>query len=113
MITRLLRLRNTLIFGGTALWGVLLVSCVMVNRAVIMPPHVPGASFVGSKDCAECHSDVTGAFASATHAKLMAPGDNAKNIGCESCHGPGSVHSKKGGGTGTIVNPAKNPGTCF
>ena len=105
--------KNALIFGGTAAWGLLLVSCVMVSRSIIMPPNIPGATFVGSKDCAQCHEDITKGFTSATHAKLMAPGDNAKEMGCESCHGPGSVHSKAGGGAGSIVNPAKNPETCF
>jgi predicted CXXCH cytochrome family protein len=105
--------KNALLFGGTAIWGLLLVSCVMVNRAVIAPPTIPGATVVGSKACAECHEEVTKNFGEATHAKLMAPGDNAKNMGCESCHGPGSIHTKGGGGAGTIVNPAKNPETCF
>ncbi len=113
MTTRPRWTRNTLLFGGAALWGVLLVSCVMVNRAVLMPPNVPGAKFVGSKDCAQCHENVTNGFHDSTHAKLLVPGDATKNLGCESCHGPGSVHSAKGGGAGTIVNPAKNPETCY
>jgi predicted CXXCH cytochrome family protein len=105
--------RNSVIFGGTAVWGLLLVSCVMVNRAVLMPPQIPGAKFVGSKECAQCHENVTSGFQDATHAKLMAGGDNAKNVGCESCHGPGSIHSNIGGGMDNIVNPARNPETCF
>ena len=104
--------KNTLIFGGTALWGAMLVSCMMVSRTIVAPPQIAGAKFVGSKDCAECHESVNHAFADATHAKLMLQEDG-KNIGCESCHGPGSLHSKSGGGAGTIVNPAKNPETCF
>jgi len=107
------RHKSTLIFGGAALWGALLVSCVVINRAVIMPPHVPGATFVGSQDCATCHEGVTGHFAGSTHAKLMAPGDNEKNIGCEACHGPGSIHSKIGSGHTNIVNPGSNPEACF
>ncbi len=113
MISRLLRFKNSLLFGGTAVWGLTLISCVMVNRSIIMPPTIPGAQFAGSKACAECHEDVTSGFHDATHAKLMTDGANAANIGCESCHGPGSIHVKTGGESGTIVNPNLNPDTCF
>ncbi len=114
MIARLRRIKSTLIFGGTAAWGLLLVSCVMVSRTTMMaPPQIPGATFVGSADCAQCHEGITSNFHDATHANLMAEGENAKNVGCESCHGPGSIHSQQGGGAGSIVNPAKNPETCF
>jgi predicted CXXCH cytochrome family protein len=105
--------KSTLLIGGVSLWGLLLVSCVVANRTMVAPPQVAGATFIGSKACTECHDKITSNFHDATHAKLMAPGDNAKNIGCESCHGPGSVHSKSGGALGTIVNPGRSPETCF
>lgn len=113
MIKRLRWTKNTFLFGGMACWGLLLVSCMMVNRTMVAPPQIPGAKFVGSKDCVQCHETITSGFNDATHAKLMAFGDNAKNIGCESCHGPGSIHSKAGGGGGNIINPQRNPETCF
>ena len=105
--------KNTLLFGGIAAWGLLLISCVSINRAVLAPPQVPGAKFVGSKTCAECHADQTGHFASSTHARVALADPKLGDTGCEACHGPGSIHNKSGGARGTIVNPGKSPETCF
>lgn len=113
MITRLRWTRNTVIFGGAAAWGLLLVGCVVVNRTALAPPFIPGASFVGNKECAECHQEQTDHFGSATHANVTLAEGKLGSTGCEACHGAGSIHSKTGGGPGTIVNPAKNPETCY
>ena len=105
--------KSSVIFGAISLWGLLLVSCVTVNRAVLAPPNVPGAKFVGSKACAECHSNMTGHFATATHANVALTDTKVGDTGCEACHGPGSIHVKAGGSKGTIVNPSNSPETCF
>ena len=105
--------KNTFIFGGVAIWAVLLISCTMVDRTVVAPPQVAGATFVGSKECAQCHEETVKGFDTATHARLIVQGENAKGLGCESCHGPGSKHVQAVGGKGTIVNPGKSPETCF
>jgi DmsE family decaheme c-type cytochrome len=34
-------------------------------------------------------------------------------MGCESCHGPGSLHVQGGGDRSKIVNPRKSPDACF
>lgn len=105
--------KNTLIFGGAATWGLLLISCVAVNRTVVAPPGIPGATVVGNKACAECHEDTTSHFAGSTHAKLAISESKVGDTGCEACHGPGSLHVKAGGTKSTIFNPAKSPEACF
>ena len=105
--------KSTVIFGGAAVWGLLLVSCVVADRTLVAPPKIAGATFVGSKECAQCHEDNTAHFAGATHSKLAFKDAKVGDIGCESCHGAGSIHVKAGGGKGTIINPAKSPETCF
>lgn len=105
--------KNTVIFGGAAAWGLLLVSCISVNRAVLAPPFVPGATIVGNKECTECHKEQTGHFNSSTHAKVNLAEEKLGSTGCEACHGAGSLHVKTGGTKGTIVNPAKSPEACF
>ena len=105
--------QSTFIFGGAAIWGLFLVGCVMADRAIVAPPMIAGATYVGSKQCAQCHEDQSGHFASASHARLNLKDEKVGDIGCESCHGAGSIHVKAGGGKGTIINPGKSPETCF
>jgi predicted CXXCH cytochrome family protein len=106
-------LRNWLVFSGLSAWGLLVVSCVTAERTVVAPPQIAGASFVGSKQCADCHEEKTAHFASSSHARLALKDDQGRDIGCEACHGPGSLHVKTGGAKGTIINPQKSPETCF
>jgi len=97
--------------GVLTLVGV--VSCTTFDRTELMPPQIPGATFVGSAACEQCHQDTYRGFNTATHYRLKAPGTNAMDIGCESCHGPGSQHIASGGAPNTIINPGKSPQVCF
>ena len=85
----------------------------MTQRTMLLPPTIPGATFAGSESCVECHESITSSFHDATHARLISDGAQPTEIGCESCHGPGSLHNESGGVLGTILNPQGNPETCF
>jgi predicted CXXCH cytochrome family protein len=69
------------------------------DHAVVQLPDVPGAKYIGSKECEQCHQKIYQDFATADHARLIALGTNSMNAGCESCHGPCSLHSESGGET--------------
>ena len=73
------------------------ISCRTVNRSVVQLPHVPGANYIGSKECEQCHDQIHRDFATADHARLIAAGTNSLDAGCESCHGPASLHAQSGG----------------
>lgn len=101
--------------GGFAALTVVLLSCSSSesSRAIVAPPSIAGADFVGSEECATCHEAIAKDFPTATHARIKTQGTNAKNMGCESCHGPGSLHVKSGGERSKIINPRRSPATCF
>lgn len=121
------------ILAGAAVLAAVLVSCVTDSKVtLVVPPNIPGATFVGSQECVQCHENVTRDFKTATHSRIMAKGPNALNMGCESCHGPASLHVESAGdrktganfGPGrphvmsgsqrqTIINPRRSSENCF
>src|SRR4029079_9645105 len=90
-------LRALVLASGAVVLVTLAISCRSVSRSVVMLPDVPGAKYIGSKECEQCHDKIYRDFATADYARLIAEGANALNAGCESCHGPGSLHSESGG----------------
>lgn len=87
--------------------------CADRSRAVLAPPSIPGAEFAGNEACADCHEGITRGFDTAVHAVMVAKGENAQGVGCEGCHGPGSLHIESGGEDGTIVSSRKSSETCY
>ena len=59
---------------------------------------VPGAEYVGSDSCLDCHDDVGEAYIHSPHkADLALPVPGTEAAGCEACHGPGSLHIENDG----------------
>ena len=98
-----------------ALASGLLISCSTVERTVVAPLEIPGATFTGNASCADCHAKYTRTFAAGPHARLhVESAQMAGASGCESCHGPGSKHIAAGGGRGKfIINPGKDAQACL
>ena len=79
-----------------------------------LPAKITGASYVGMETCVQCHDKEHKEFELSAHARIAGESDNGDVVqGCETCHGPGSVHSEAGGGTDNILNPRRDPETCF
>lgn len=95
--------------------GVLLgfMACQSVNRTIISVPEIQGAEFVGTEDCMLCHEGIGTQFENTAHARLMVDGENGLELGCEACHGPGSLHSMMGEGRHLIHNPGRDPESCL
>ena len=89
--------RGLVLTAGAMVLLVAVISCSTVNRTVVQLPNVPGAKYIGAKECEQCHEELYRNFQTADHARLIAEGTNAINAGCESCHGPCSLHSDSGG----------------
>src|SRR5687768_7858373 len=90
-----------IVMFGIGLLGLFLASCSSLQRTMMAPPRIEGATFVGNKSCIECHADYTRHFPSSPHARLQLEGaPREDHAGCESCHGPASLHVKAGGGKG-------------
>ena len=69
--------------AGTGALCFCVMSCVTVNRVIMAPPAIPGATFLGSESCEDCHDSYTRDFHTATHSLLMAETEHSNLMGCE------------------------------
>lgn len=103
---------NVWLFGAVLVWSLLFLACT-TSRTIVAPTQIAGSDYVGSAECAVCHSETTDSFRHATHKGLTLGGDKKMDISCEACHGPASKHVQAGGGRGTIINPGRETGMCY
>lgn len=97
--------------------SLLLVGCSLLTLAAAQAPAGGGseAKRVGSEACKDCHEDKFARFEASPHGRASM---DAKVLGvepgCESCHGPGSLHVAAAGdksdpGYATIRKPSAMP----
>jgi len=103
------------------LGGLFICSCSSYESSgygqmVLTPPLMPGASYIGQEMCVTCHEDEGKYFQLSSHSAVViditeedVEADEVE--GCETCHGPGSLHAEEQGDKSKIV--AIDAKTCF
>ena len=71
------------------------------------------AKYAGMETCALCHEKTVKDFSTSTHFKISIADPKVEGEGCESCHGPGSLHVDGEGDKSKIMNPVKDPKACY
>jgi predicted CXXCH cytochrome family protein len=76
--------------------SVIIASCTtwQTPGTVYEPAPIPGAEYVGMEACGTCHQELYKEFRTVGHGGFALPeaGEAPTGEGCETCHGPGSLH---------------------
>ena len=72
-----------------------------VEKAAVVKAEPGEATYVGAQVCQGCHAVQAAQFGVTLMGKIFRnPRDARERANCETCHGPGSLHVKAGGGRG-------------
>ena len=74
-----------------------------IREKMLTMPQIDGATYVGQDTCLECHEDMAESFSHNIHNRLADFEMMGAESGCESCHGPGSLHVDGEGDTEFIL----------
>jgi predicted CXXCH cytochrome family protein len=102
---------------GSFIFIVACESDMFEYRPVVMTPSsIPGAEYAGAETCVECHEAESKYFHLSEHASVAIDitdeeAEAGQVEGCETCHGPGSLHNEDVYDKSKIVNA--NPEMCF
>ena len=85
---------------------------------VMVPPSIPGAEYVGSETCKECHEAEYKYFNLTDHASVSIAitdedAEDGQAEACETCHGPGSLHVEDLGEDKSKIIRADPETACF
>lgn len=95
--------------GGGSSLALILISCTTTNSSFKLPPLIPGAEYAGTESCETCHEKEVKGFKGTSHGMRFI--EDGSDKGCESCHGPGSLHVESGGERATILRG--NEAACY
>ena len=84
-----------MIFVGLGIF--VMGSCIHKGafKETTAPPTIAGASYVGDESCLGCHDDMAKKFGESIHGRIAGFEVVGSEKGCESCHGPGSLHAEE------------------
>src|SRR5262249_27046466 len=105
--------RRTAMKATFVLISTIIAGCAIMHLSARSPSAQTAPSYIGSEACKSCHEDKWTVFQNSAHARAEMDSTRiADHTGCESCHGPGSLHAEAAGdksnpGYATIRNLAR------
>ncbi|MFO7884360.1 MAG: GSU2203 family decaheme c-type cytochrome [Desulfobacteraceae bacterium] len=79
---------------GAVLLILISAGCVSedISRKAAKVPVIPDAEYIGDLACLDCHYEMEESFDKTIHGRIADFEVVGSKKGCESCHGPGSLH---------------------